>query len=143
LQNVLKNQRAKVQSKPETPDQIASALKNTAIDLGSPGFDNIYGFGRVNAFAAVQSVSQQPTPTPTLTPSPTPNPTSSPLPTPSPQPTISATPTPMTSNPTSGDSGGGSCSIAAPVQFGTAFANMLIPLIFVLPIAFGILKRKR
>jgi subtilisin family serine protease len=129
----------------EIPIQVANALKNTAIDLGSPGFDNIYGSGRVNAFAAVQSVSQQPTPTPTLSPSPspTPNPTSSPLPTPSPQPTISATPTPTTSNPPNGDSGGGSCSIGAPVQFGPAVANILIPLICVLAIAFRMLKRKR
>jgi subtilisin family serine protease len=47
----------------DTPDQVANALKNTAIDLGSPGFDNIYGFGRVNAFAAVEAVASQPTPT--------------------------------------------------------------------------------
>jgi subtilisin family serine protease len=33
-----------------TPAQLADTLKNTAIDLGSPGPDNIFGFGRIDAF---------------------------------------------------------------------------------------------
>jgi subtilisin family serine protease len=39
-----------------TPTEVANALGNTSIDLGQPGFDNIFGFGRVDAFAVVQSV---------------------------------------------------------------------------------------
>jgi subtilisin family serine protease len=40
-----------------TPDQVRNALENTAVDLGSSGADDIFGFGRIDAFAAVQSVS--------------------------------------------------------------------------------------
>jgi subtilisin family serine protease len=40
-----------------TPDQVRSALENTAVDLGTSGADNTFGFGRVDALAAVQSVS--------------------------------------------------------------------------------------
>ena len=37
-----------------TQTQVRDILTNTAIDMGSAGFDNTYGHGRVNAFAAVQ-----------------------------------------------------------------------------------------
>jgi hypothetical protein len=37
-------------------DQYRSILFNTAVDLGPPGFDQTYGGGRVDAFAAVQAV---------------------------------------------------------------------------------------
>lgn len=40
-----------------TPDQVRGALENTAADLGPSGADDIFGFGRIDAFAAVQSVS--------------------------------------------------------------------------------------
>lgn len=36
-----------------TPDQAESILKSTAVDLGSVGWDLYYGWGRVNAAAAV------------------------------------------------------------------------------------------
>jgi hypothetical protein len=32
---------------------VRNALTSTALDLGDPGFDNVYGFGRVRAFEAV------------------------------------------------------------------------------------------
>lgn len=60
-----------------------------------------------------------------------------------PTPTFTATPTitigppttPPTTTPTNGGGGGGSCAIAgSPVQLGTAFANVLIPLV---PVAFA------
>jgi subtilisin family serine protease len=38
-----------------TVDQIKTLLANTAIDQGDPGMDNNYGWGRVNAFAAVSA----------------------------------------------------------------------------------------
>ncbi|MBI2487095.1 MAG: S8 family serine peptidase [Deltaproteobacteria bacterium] len=41
-----------------TPAQTANILGDTAIDLGQGGFDDIFGFGRVDAFDAVQSVTQ-------------------------------------------------------------------------------------
>ncbi len=36
-----------------TPDFIYSKLKTTADDLGVPGVDPAYGYGRVNAYRAV------------------------------------------------------------------------------------------
>ena len=36
------------------PQQIRDALINTAEDLGAPGKDNEYGYGLVDAFAALQ-----------------------------------------------------------------------------------------
>jgi hypothetical protein len=35
-----------------TPSQLSDQLKGTAVDLGSPGPDNTFGFGRVDAFPA-------------------------------------------------------------------------------------------
>ncbi len=53
--------------------EVTTALTTTAVDLGQAGFDTISGFGRINAFAAVQSVlAAGPTPTPTPTPTATP-----------------------------------------------------------------------
>jgi len=36
------------------PSEVQTKLQATAVDLGSGGFDNLYGYGLVNAFAAVQ-----------------------------------------------------------------------------------------
>jgi subtilisin family serine protease len=36
-----------------TPDFVYAKLKQTADDLGSPGVDPVYGYGRVNAQRAV------------------------------------------------------------------------------------------
>jgi len=36
------------------PDEVQKKLQDTAVDLGAPGFDNLYGWGLVNAFRAVQ-----------------------------------------------------------------------------------------
>lgn len=41
-----------------TPGQIRNILQSTAEDLGTPGRDNIYGYGLVNAYAALQSNAQ-------------------------------------------------------------------------------------
>jgi len=37
-----------------TPTDVTSIITNTAKDLGTPGWDAYYGFGRVDAFAATQ-----------------------------------------------------------------------------------------
>jgi subtilisin family serine protease len=51
-----------------TPTQVEFILSNTCVDLGSPGYDTGYGFGAINAFAAVtyaQSIdTDAPTPNP-------------------------------------------------------------------------------
>jgi subtilisin family serine protease len=36
------------------PDEVQKKLQDTATDLGNSGFDNLYGWGLVNAFSAVQ-----------------------------------------------------------------------------------------
>jgi len=41
-----------------TVDDLYEILFNTAIDIESPGFDNLSGFGRVDAFAAVAAVPE-------------------------------------------------------------------------------------
>lgn len=56
------------------PDDIRNILQSTAIDLGDPGWDEYYGWGLVNAYAAVQAALGTPVnqpPTCSLTASPT------------------------------------------------------------------------
>lgn len=109
--------------------EVTNALTSTAVDIGQPGFDFRSGFGRINAFAAVQSVLAA-GPTPTATPTPTP--TATPIPTPPP------TNPPATGVGNGGNSNGG-CAIAGnPVKLGTAVANLLIPLV---PVAFAFALR--
>ncbi len=40
------------------PSQIVGMLESTAVDLGAAGYDNYYGYGRVNAPAAVATAAQ-------------------------------------------------------------------------------------
>ena len=49
---------AKVLGAHPTPDAVASRLKRTATDLGAPGPDRYYGWGLVNAAAALQPPAQ-------------------------------------------------------------------------------------
>ncbi|WP_309238145.1 S8 family serine peptidase [Actinoplanes aureus] len=41
-----------------TPDQIEQTLERSAVDLGARGFDRDYGYGRLDAAAALASLSQ-------------------------------------------------------------------------------------
>lgn len=68
---------------PTNATKVITALESTAVDLGSPGYDPVYGSGRVDALAAVRSVSasEGPDPDPSESPSETSSPTSSPSPT--------------------------------------------------------------
>ncbi len=120
---------------------IRNALTSTAVDLNTPGFDFISGAGRINAFAAVESVAAGPTAPPTTAPpTATPGPTTSPGPTATPTPPLpdgTPSPTPASSDATSN----GGCSIAnGPIQIRTAVANLLIPLI---PVASAFALRAR
>lgn len=56
-----------------SPDQIAGALESSALDLGTTGRDDLFGFGLIQADAAITDFQATPTPTstPTLTPTPT------------------------------------------------------------------------
>jgi hypothetical protein len=54
-----------------TNDQVANIIQNTAEDLGSPGRDDLFGYGRINAGAAVAAAStaaQAGSPRPAATP---------------------------------------------------------------------------
>jgi subtilisin family serine protease len=81
-------------------DQQQSALTSSAVDLGPPGPDNLYGAGRINALGAYQRVASggaAPTPAPpTATPTPLP-PTATPSATPVP-PTATRTPVPTSTS---------------------------------------------
>ncbi|MBM4459080.1 MAG: hypothetical protein FJ011_15180 [Chloroflexi bacterium] len=48
-----------------TNAQVEWAIKSTAVDRGAPGRDNLFGYGRIDAHAAVALAVLQPTPTPT------------------------------------------------------------------------------
>jgi subtilisin family serine protease len=54
-----------------TPDQIEAMMESTATDLGAPGRDDLYGFGLVNAYAAVLAAQGGTSTTPILALSPT------------------------------------------------------------------------
>jgi len=58
--------------------QIRQTIETSADDLGSPGWDPVYGYGRLNAYQALSSAP----PSPTATPGPTDTPTAVPTPTP-------------------------------------------------------------
>ncbi len=58
-----------------TPDQAQGILFSSAKDLGLSGWDKFYGWGRIDAGAAVAMVLNGPTPIPTSTPTITPTPT--------------------------------------------------------------------
>src|SRR5262249_27410222 len=46
-------QQRQLLSLPIAPSDIAAVLENTAVDLGDAGYDQTFGFGRFDAFAAV------------------------------------------------------------------------------------------
>ncbi len=116
--------------------EVKNALTSTAVDLGQPGFDNISGFGRINAFAAVQSVLAA-GPTPTPTPSATPGPTASPTSTPTDGPTPAST----------GDgSSGGGCSLQGPIagnMMNAAILNLVVLFVPALIFGAGIMIKRR
>ncbi len=125
--------------------EVRNALTSTAVDLGQPGFDNVSGFGRINAFAAVQSVLAA-NPTPTPTPVPTGQPTASPTPVPTGQPTASPTP-PTTQAPGNNNNSGGGCSLQGPMagnMINAAVLNLIV--LFIPALVFGasiMLKRRK
>ena len=71
-----------------TNQQVVDIITSTADDLGTPGRDDQYGWGRINACKALASAKgldiaatcppPSPTPTPTTSSTPTPTPTSTP-----------------------------------------------------------------
>ncbi len=49
-------------------DELRTALTTTAVDLGTPGADNSFGYGHIDVLAAYTAVANLPTPTVTNTP---------------------------------------------------------------------------
>jgi len=45
-----------------SPDDIRTALQNTAVDLGDPGWDQYYGYGLIDAYAALNYYGGSPPP---------------------------------------------------------------------------------
>jgi thermitase len=41
-----------------SPEEVKTQLEETAVDLGSPGFDSIFGYGRIDLAAAVGAVGE-------------------------------------------------------------------------------------
>jgi len=120
---------------------VETALTSTAVDLGQPGFDTTSGFGRINAFAAVQSVlAAGPTPSPTATATPTPTATATPIPTglPAASPTTTPRSGPIT--------GGGGCSLQGPIagsMLNAAILNVIVLFIPALVFGAGIMIKRR
>jgi subtilisin family serine protease len=52
-----------------SPAQVQSILTSTAVDIEAPGFDNVAGYGRLDALAAINAVSIPTTTTSTTIPS--------------------------------------------------------------------------
>ena len=63
-----------------TPAQVKQIIQNGTDDLGTAGFDQYFGYGRINAWKTLNGMLAQPlpTPSPTVTPSPTATPQSNP-----------------------------------------------------------------
>jgi subtilisin family serine protease len=45
-----------------SPEEVIEGIKLSAVDLGDAGFDNIFGYGRVDAFSAAQVLNLMPGP---------------------------------------------------------------------------------
>lgn len=85
-----------------SPADVRALIRQTAADKGAPGFDIYYGYGRIDAGAALAAAATWTpyTPTPTITPTPTftPTPLVTNTPTPTPTPTNTWTPTSTPTN---------------------------------------------
>lgn len=84
---------------PQSPAAIKSAIQNTALDLGTAGKDDFYGWGLIQMDAAIRRVLPTATPPPTLDPGSTFIPIATLGPPPSPEPLPSSTPIPVAALP--------------------------------------------
>ena len=87
-----------------SPDRIQEAMETSAVDLGAAGKDADFGYGRVDAAAALIAAAAAPTTSPTIAPTttaPTTAPTTKPTtaPTTKPTPTKTTKPTPTKTTP--------------------------------------------
>ena len=119
-----------------TPDQVEKAMESTAADLGTAGKDTDFGYGRIDAAAALAAVAPSTTaPTTAPTKAPTSAPTASPTsaaPTPS-KTTTSPTPTPTPSKTTSSPTPTPSKTTASPTPTPTKTVAKVKPAIAISP----------
>ena len=95
-------------AKPElTNQQVIDIIKTTALDLGDSGWDQYFGWGRLQADKALQKATNT---NPIPTPSPTPSLSPTPIPTPMPDTTP---PSVIITNPSNGGEVSGIINIAA------------------------------
>ncbi len=84
-----------------SPLEVIGIITSTAVDLGTPGKDDVFGWGRIDALAALSKAQESlPVPSPTTTPAPTAAPTATSTATPAPPPAPLPSPTPGTQSPT-------------------------------------------
>lgn len=97
-----------------TADAVSAEITSTATDLGSAGWDQYYGWGRINMQAALTAALNAGAPAPSPTPTTTPEPTASPAPTTTPPATTDVTaPTVSITSPAAGSTVSGTVTIAA------------------------------
>lgn len=104
-------------------EEVTNIITGTADDIPPAGYDNVSGFGSINALAAVEEAINE-----------------------NPQPSPSPSPTPTSPPGNNGSDGSGGCSVYGPAGTdiaGTAFANALILLIPAFVTAFGFLRRRK
>jgi subtilisin family serine protease len=80
-----------------SPAEVEGIMRDTATDLGDPGFDIYFGYGRIDmarALAALTDGQPAPAPMPDLEPVPEPEPAPDPTPSPEPEPAPEPTPAP-------------------------------------------------
>lgn len=108
--------------------EVTDILTSTADDIPPSGYDNVSGFGIINAYTAVQKAISEA------------------MPTPSPKPTPTSPPVNNGSNGGGGGGGGGGCSIYGPAAADigeTALANILVLLVPVFVTTLGFLRRRK
>ena len=64
-----------------SPDGVRALIESTARDGGPEGWDSAFGYGIIDAAAALAALTGAPTPTPTASPTVAPSPTATPAPT--------------------------------------------------------------
>jgi len=78
-----------------SPADVRAILATSASDLGDPGWDVQYGWGRIHVESALQAGSGAPAPTPIPEPAPDPEPEPAPDPDPGPEPAPDPEPEPV------------------------------------------------
>jgi thermitase len=75
-----------------SPAEVKAAITSTARDLGDPGWDKYFGYGHIDAAAALAAVGPAPEPEPGPTTDPEPAPEPEPVAEPAPEPDTTADP---------------------------------------------------